>query len=340
MIPKLHKHLVKPLIWRNGPDGLFSSELFWMEGAKDMEGFQGSLAYGFIKGNGKLLPQDGHLMHSFDTVLCFVSTTLGDILDLGGTVSIEIGKEREVYTFDKSQVVAIPKGTQYGNVTISNFDHPFAFKMIYLTPEYTAIEIPSSELGDPVPGNKYKGYNRLYAWAVDAETGEALHDGGAIDYDGSGMGYTRLTDERGVMHPLTNMGPGGMGPGNADELLWVFGDQLQGFELNTLWGHYTGSGLWHRGGEAHTHPNEEILVYVGMDADNPLDLGAEVETAMGEEDERYHYSVPSVWICPKNFSHLPSITRWVDKPYGFTVVNLDGTHDSPWSDKEGKRIEK
>ena len=338
MRPKLHKHLVKPLIWREGPKGLFPFEVFWMEGAKDMEGFQGSFAYGFVKENGKLMPQDGHLIHPFDTVLCFVGTKHGDILDLGATVSIEIGEEREVYTFNESQTVALPKGTQYGNVTVSDLVRPFAFYPIYLAAEYAAIEIPSSELKDPAPGEKYKGFARRYAWAVD-DKGEILHDGGAIDYDGSGMGYTKLADERGVMHPLENAGPDGMGPGNADELLWVFGDQMQGFELNTLWGHYTGCGKWHRGGEAHTHPNEEVLVYVGMDANDPLNVGAEIETAMGEEDERYFMNVPSVWICPKNFSHLPSITRWVERPYGFFVINLDGTHDSPWEDKEGKRIE-
>ena len=340
MRPKLYKNLVKPLIWRKGPEGLFANELFWMEGGKDLEGFQGSCAYGFVKGNGKLMPQDGHLIHPFDTVLAFVSTVPGEILTLGATVSIEIGEEREVYTFDQSYIVALPKGTQYGNVTISNYDHPFAFYTMYLAPDYSAIKIPSSELKAPVSGSeKYRGFARLYAWAVDEETGAVLHDGGAIDYDNSGMGYTKLVDDRGVMHPLNSEGPEGMGPGNADELLWVFGDQMQNFELNTLWGHYHQCGKWHRGGEAHVHPNEEILCVVGMDADDPLNIGAEVEIAMGEEDERYFANVPSVWICPKNFSHLPQITRWVDRPYAFFVINLDGTHDSPWQDKEGNRIE-
>jgi hypothetical protein len=330
------------MIWREGPKGLYNQELFWMEGGKDMEGFQGSFAYGFVKGNGKLLPQDGHLIHPFDTVLAFVSTTPGEILTLGATVSIEIGEERELYTFDQSYIIALPKGTQYGNITVSNFDHAFAFYNIYLTPEYSAIEIPSSELKDPVPGSKkYDGYARLYAWEFD-ENGEILHDGGAIDYDSkdnSGMGYSKAVDKRGVMHPLENCGPGGMGPGNADELLWVFGDQLQGFELNALWGHYHQCGKWHRGGDAHVHPNEEVLCVVGMDADDPLHIGAEVEIAMGEEDERHFASVPSVWICPKNFPHLPEITRWVDRPYAFFVINNDATHDSPWMDEEGNRIE-
>jgi hypothetical protein len=37
-----------------------------------------------------------------------------------------------------------------------------------------------------------------------------------------------------------------------------------------------------------------------------------------------------VGICPAGFPHLPLITRWVDKPYGFFVICLSGEHASPW----------
>jgi hypothetical protein len=338
MKPNLHKHLVKPLIWRDGPEGLYDHKLFWMEGSKDMEGFGSSFCYGFVEKEGKLLPQDGHLVHPFDTALAFVSVNHDDILDLGATVSVEIGEERETYTFTDSQIVVIPKGTQYGNITVSDMKHPFAQYSVYLAPEYAAEAIPSSALKDPKPGDKWRGYAFRYTWAVN-EKGEIIHAGGAIDYDGSGMGYSRLTDERGVMHPLQNMGANGMGPGNADALLWVYGEQMHDLILNTLWGHYTQCGKWHRAGEQHTHPNEEVLVTVGIDPKDPLNIGAEVEIGMGPEDERYFANVPTVWICPKNFEHLPQITRWCDRPFGFFVINNDNMHDSPWKDKEGARIE-
>jgi len=51
---------------------------------------------------------------------------------------------------------------------------------------------------------------------------------------------------------------------------------------------------------------------------------------MGYEGERHVVNVPSVYICPKGFPHLPVITRWVDKPYGFIVCCLSADHDSPW----------
>jgi hypothetical protein len=130
-----------------------------------------------------------------------------------------------------------------------------------------------------------------------------------------------------------------MGPSNADNLIWLYGDDLMNFELNFLWGHYSKPGIWHRGGESHSHPQEEILVMVGLDADAPHEIGASIEMAMGEEDERYACTEPTVYIMPRGFSHLPQITRWSTGPYGFIVMNIDGTHDSPWKERDGSKTE-
>jgi len=59
-------------------------------------------------------------------------------------------------------------------------------------------------------------------------------------------------------------------------------------------------------------------------------LGAELELGMGKDQERHIINTPTVAVCPEGFPHLPLITRWVDKPYGFIVVCLSGEHASPW----------
>ena len=128
------------------------------------------------------------------------------------------------------------------------------------------------------------------------------------------------------MHPSAR----GVGPGNGDHIVWLYGKDVEGMKVNFTWGFYSQCGKWHRAGEAHTHPEEEILVFASLDPENIEVLGAELEMGMGEECERYIFNKPTAVVCPKGFPHLPLITRWVDKPYGFFVICLDGEHDSPW----------
>jgi len=71
-------------------------------------------------------------------------------------------------------------------------------------------------------------------------------------------------------------------------------------------------------------------VFVGLDPNDINYVGAELECGMGIYCERRIFNKPTVAICPKGFGHLPLIVRWVDKPYGFIVINLSPEHDSPW----------
>jgi len=129
-----------------------------------------------------------------------------------------------------------------------------------------------------------------------------------------------------VMHPAER----GVGPGNGDQIVWLYGRDLEGMQVNFTWGLYSQCGKWHRGGEAHTHPEAEILCFVGLDPNDINYLGAELELGMGPDYERHIFNKPTVAICPQAFPHLPLITRWVDKPYGFMVICLSGEHESPW----------
>jgi hypothetical protein len=122
----------------------------------------------------------------------------------------------------------------------------------------------------------------------------------------------------------------GVGPGNGDQIVWLYGRDLEKFPVNFTWGFYSRCGKWHRGGEAHYHPEEEILCFLGFDPDNLGYLGAELELGMGKDYERHIFNKPTIAVCPAGFPHLPLITRWVDKPYAFIVICLSGEHASPW----------
>lgn len=115
--------------------------------------------------------------------------------------------------------------------------------------------------------------------------------------------------------------------GNADYIGWWSGKDMEGFKLNFTWAFHTGLGPWHEK-DPHVHPNDECLLFVGLDPDNPDYLGAEIEIAMGEEQEIHVFDTPTVVVAPKGLVHCPLITRKVEKPYSFSAICLNTEHDT------------
>jgi hypothetical protein len=312
MAKKLYEHFVKPLTIKEGPKGLYPpGPRFWMEG-KDMEGFNAHFTYGFVKEPCVFHPTEGMVVHPYDECLVFAGYQDGDILRMEAEISIQLGEEGEEHTFHQPSVVLIPKGTPHGPVTVHWVDRPIVHYAFGLASEYKASVLPAKP---KTIGTKHGHLVKRLITKVDPKA-----DGG------SGMGYEKVMDPNGILRPSER----GIGPGNGDQIVWLFGNNLEGMDVNFTWGLYSKCGKWHRKGEAHTHPEEEILVFVGLDPDNLDYLGAELEFALGKEYERQIYNTPTAVVAPKGFPHLPLITRWVDKPYGFFVLCLSGEHDSPW----------
>jgi len=308
MAEKEYAHLMKPVIIKDPPKGLYAEPRVWME-ARDLEGFNAHFSYGFVKKPATFHPLEGTLIHPYDEVLVFEGTDSTNILYLGAEVSVELGEEREEHVFNEPSAVLIPKGMPHGPVTVQKLDRPIVHYSIGLAADYRAEAVPKKP---KTTGSKYNKYIKRMITNFDS-MGRA--------------GSDRLSaDQYGVIRAAEM----GVGPGNGDEVVWLYGDDLEGFNLNFTWGLYSKCGKWHRGGEAHYHPEEEILCFVGLDTDNLDYLGAELELGMGKDYERHIFNTPTVAICPAAFPHLPLITRWVDKPYGFIVVCLSGEHASPW----------
>ncbi len=315
---QLHKGHMHPLIWREGPDGLYHGPLFWMEGKTDLEGFHASVGWAYIKEPCTFHPIEGMVTHPYDELLAFISTNVKDMQNLGAEVSITIGEEQEVYTFYHSQIICIPRGVPHGPVKVSKVDKGFIHEVISLDDEYCAEYTPAPELGAPVLGNKYAHCVMPFRWWVDPVTGMRIQDKYSDpafwenrDTSDPGFGqiarwykdvneYREITNRNldcyGISHPRDR---GDKGPGNAENLVWMFGGQLNNFTVNTLFAHCTHPGVFHKAGESHSHPNEEIIVYLSLDPDDPLNLGAAAETALGEEDERYVTEVPTAFVFPK-----------------------------------------
>jgi hypothetical protein len=309
MPQKEFAHLIKPVAMKNAPEGLYSEPRYWME-SKDMEGFNAQFSYGFVKEPGVFHPLDGALVHPYDELLVFEGTEFGNILYLGAEVSVELGEEREEHVFSEPSVVLIPKGLQHGPVNVRRADRPIAHYTIGLGPAYQAEAVPGKPGTSKTTGSKYSHLIKPMKTVID-ESSDPM---------------SSVIGRDGVMRPADM----GVGPGNGDQVVWLYGKDLEGFEVNFTWGFYSRCGKWHRGGEAHTHPEEEILCFLPLDPDKPDYLGAELELGMGKDYERHIFNTPTICICPGGFPHLPLITRWADTPYAFIVVCLSGEHASPW----------
>ncbi|MDR0817737.1 MAG: hypothetical protein LBN35_03770 [Clostridiales Family XIII bacterium] len=319
---------VKPLQWQAGPEGLYPGELYWMEGDAHMEGIGLSFAFTYVKEPCTFHPVTGMITHPYDEVLVFGSLDPGDIRTLGGTVSITLGAEGEVYTFNKSTAICIPAGLPHGPLRVLDTDKPFVHYALSLNSKYSAAaspapDMPSSHSGEADDtadagadaGGKYAHLIKDFYFHFDPD-------------DKSEMGYA-MAVENGVAHPAD----AGVGPGNADNLIWLFGDELEDFEVNFTWGHYSRCGKWHRAGETQTHPEEEAIFFVGLNPYDPSDFQAEMEQGLGPDGERYIINSPSVYVIPPDLEHLPVLIRWVDEPYGLVVVGLAGPHASTWKTK-------
>jgi len=308
-VKKQYSNLVKPIIIKDPPKGLYAEPRMWME-AKDLEGFNAHFSFGYIKKPCTFHPLEGAIVHPYNEVLVFEGTNSKDIMDLGGAeISVIIGEEQEEIIIKEPSCVIVPKGMPHGPVTVKKVKKPITHYTIGLAPAYKASVAKVS--GKPVKASKH-AHLKKKMWT---------------NFKNMGMGGDRLQADKFGSIRAAKMG---VGPGNGDEVVWLYGDDLEGLDLNFTWGLYSQCGKWHRGGEAHYHPEAEILCFVGLDTDKLDYLGAELELGMGKDYERHIFNTPTVAICPAAFPHLPLITRWVDKPYGFFVICLSGEHGSPW----------
>jgi hypothetical protein len=120
-----------------------------------------------------------------------------------------------------------------------------------------------------------------------------------------------------------------VGPANNDYIWWPKGKDLENKSINFSFGYYSKIGNWNRSTGGHYHPeSDEVLIYVGLDPNNPEYLGAECEHDCGKEYEKHVFQVPTAFCIPKDVVHCPQFTLKCEKDFGFIVLGLDPTHAS------------
>jgi hypothetical protein len=127
----------------------------------------------------------------------------------------------------------------------------------------------------------------------------------------------------------------GRGGANARELVFVNGEELGGFDLNFIVGIYDQTGDWAPGMGAHQHPFDECLLFFGHDPDDLGFLGADMEIALGKEQETHKFSAPTLVIAPKGVPHCPLITERVYQPFGHFHLALSAKYSGERVAQEG-----
>lgn len=102
------------------------------------------------------------------------------------------------------------------------------------------------------------------------------------------------------------------------------------------WGYRRRSGPWGSdGGISHTHPYGEVLMFTGLDYDNPSTLSAEIEVILGDNAEKLTVDAPTFITLPAGYPHGPLVTKKAVNPFGFLAVSLAGEHAMEEATTEG-----
>jgi hypothetical protein len=108
------------------------------------------------------------------------------------------------------------------------------------------------------------------------------------------------------------------GPFGHPKLRYYSGDRGGDTNFGVLWNYITAPFRMPDG--PHTHPFDEVWLFLGGDQSNIKDFQAEVEVYLGEEQEKHIITEMTVLEIPRGLVHCPLIFTKVDKPIIF--VNL------------------
>ena len=319
-----YEHLIKPLSigainWeeKQGPPGASvigpgnAKKEIWLNGRDHLEGMEFNFSWGVHNTTGEW-HEKSHT-HPSPECLFFVGLDTANVNYLGAEVECCMGDEKETYTFNDPTVIVIPAGLPHGPITTKRLFSPRGFGFFA-----ASLGATSGITWTDGKGSKQAPSAGKYAHLVKPLKSGLITERGKFNPARLTLDQLAKRDE---MQNRTGFKPG---PGNADHLVWMYGRDLEGLHANIAWGFASQPGIWQRGVGAHTHPENEILMFLGTDPDNAESLGAEIEIDLGKEHERYFFDKSSAILCPAGTPHGPIVTRWVDRPFACLLVNLAG----------------
>jgi hypothetical protein len=109
------------------------------------------------------------------------------------------------------------------------------------------------------------------------------------------------------------------GPQGHPKPVHFSGDHAGDVNFGMLWNYVTAPFRMPDG--PHTHPFDEVWVFLGGDQSNATDFDAEIEVYLGEEGEKYIIKEPTILEIPHGLMHCPLIFK-INKPMLFVNFPL------------------
>lgn len=234
----------------------------------------------------------GPEVHDFNQVMLWMGADTNDLGELGAEVELCLGEEMEKHMITTSAAVFIPKGLPHLPATVTRMDKRFIFIVVSCAPELKATLVSSEKVPSGPVG-----------WRDAKYRDKILHV------------------------PFTRKGAWSYGPKNPDDSGGALAS-IRGKDFDFLMMCESLKKAPYRFGpepdKPHTHPNAEILIFMGTDCNDLSELGGEVEIALGEEIERHIITKPTVVVVPGGLPHCPLTITRVDKPFLLTDVRPFG----------------
>jgi hypothetical protein len=118
---------------------------------------------------------------------------------------------------------------------------------------------------------------------------------------------------------------------NLKQILMLNGEEVKGaFHVNCCWlPAGPNPGVF----EAHVHPHDEVIGFIGTNPDDSSDLGA--EAVLWIDDEKYVINKSFVAFFPKGLVHCPLIIPVVKRPiFHFDIQIASGRPEFQWVKKQ------
>ena len=111
------------------------------------------------------------------------------------------------------------------------------------------------------------------------------------------------------------------------ELMSVGAAQLNGLNVHIIYAYAYEPGITGLSTKPHVHDYDEAIFFIGSDPRDFSELGAEVEMAIGEEQEKHVFNKATAVVVPKGVPHCPIVTKSIDRPYLCMAVSMVGKRE-------------